>query len=39
LPSVRRLTFGSNGSTIAHCSSLRSIGPLPSQVWTSVYHF
>ena len=25
LPSVRRCTFGSKGSTIAHCSSLRSV--------------
>src|SRR5215217_1251542 len=29
LPSARRATFGSNGSTTAHCSSLRSIAPLP----------
>src|SRR5215207_6195295 len=39
LPSARRATFGSNGSTIAHCSSLRSIGPLPTRGWTKVYHF
>lgn len=39
LPSARRGTFGSNSSIIAHCSSLRSIGPLPTRVWTSVYHF
>ena len=30
LPSARRSTFGSKGSTTAHCSSLRSIGPLPT---------
>src|SRR5215208_2342713 len=39
LPSARRATFGSNGSTTAHCSSLRSIGPLPARIWTAVYHF
>src|SRR5215211_1398314 len=39
LPSARRSTFGINGSTIAHCSSLRSILPLPTRVWTKVYHF
>jgi hypothetical protein len=39
LPSARRSTFGSKGSTTAHCSSLRSIGPLPTRIWTAVYHF
>src|SRR5512138_2486705 len=39
LPSARRLILGSNGSTLAHCSSLRSIDPLHSWGWTSVYHF
>ena len=39
LPSARRSTFGSNGSTTAHCSSLRSIAPLPTRVWIPVYHF
>ena len=39
LPSARRGVFESNGSTTAHCSSLRSIGPLPTRVWTTVYHF
>ena len=39
LPSARRSTFGSKGSTTAHCSSLRSIGPLPARDWTEVYHF
>src|SRR5512138_511201 len=29
LPSARRSTFGSSGLMTAHCSSLRSIGPLP----------
>jgi hypothetical protein len=38
-PSARRGALGSNGSIIAHCSSLRSMGPLPERVWTSVYHF
>src|SRR5215211_6946920 len=39
LPSSRRTRFGSNRSTTAHCSSLRSIDPLPARVWTAVYHF
>ena len=26
-------------NSIVHCSFLRSIGPLPTRVWTSVYHF
>jgi len=38
-PSARRGTFGSNGFTISHCSSLRSIGSLPLRVRASVYHF
>ena len=39
LPSARRGAFGSTGTTTAHCSSLRSIGPLPTRDWTGVYHF
>src|SRR5919106_924329 len=39
LPSSRRDGLGSKGSTIAHCSSLRSIDPLPARDWTKVYHF
>jgi hypothetical protein len=38
-PSARTLGLGSSAFTIAHCSSLRSIGSLPSQVSAYSNHF